>query len=197
MKESLDARVRILDAAEQLFARHGFDATATSAIAILAAVPKGLLFYYFPRKPDLLRALVAERHGLGPIDTTTLIEPGNPVRSLLNLTRKIHEIQRTSEVIRVIIWRERHTHPEVESDLTHHRSQVQEVIERVLQGSLHNPISAARLRTAAQAWLAILALRPLADGTESDDSVSGLQEFATLICDGLTTRVGRGLPDPV
>src|SRR5674476_1237592 len=50
-----DARERILDAAEDLFAADGFDATPTARIARRAAVAKGLLFYYFPRKMDLLR----------------------------------------------------------------------------------------------------------------------------------------------
>lgn len=39
-----DARERILDAAEDLFAVDGFDATPTSRIAHRAAVAKGLLF---------------------------------------------------------------------------------------------------------------------------------------------------------
>jgi hypothetical protein len=56
-----EARERILDAAEDLFAADGFDATPTSRIAHRAAVAKGLLFYYFPRRIDLLRTLFLER----------------------------------------------------------------------------------------------------------------------------------------
>ena len=52
-----DARERILDAAEALFGADGFDATPTSRIARRAAVAKGLLFYYFPCKMDLLPTL--------------------------------------------------------------------------------------------------------------------------------------------
>jgi AcrR family transcriptional regulator len=63
MSEPLDpdsgpARERILAAAEELFAELGFDATPTSRIAERAGVPKGLVHYYFTRKPDLLSALV-------------------------------------------------------------------------------------------------------------------------------------------
>jgi AcrR family transcriptional regulator len=63
MTEPLDpdsgpARERILAAAEELFAELGFDATPTSRIAERAGVPKGLVHYYFTRKPDLLSALV-------------------------------------------------------------------------------------------------------------------------------------------
>ena len=56
-----EARERILDAAEDLFAADGFDATPTSRIARRAAVAKGLLFYYFPRMTDTLRTLFTER----------------------------------------------------------------------------------------------------------------------------------------
>ena len=62
-----DARERILDAAEDLFAADGFDATPTSRIAHRAAVAKGLLFYYFPRKMDLLRTLFRERLPMQPL----------------------------------------------------------------------------------------------------------------------------------
>lgn len=185
MNQSPGARARILDAAERLFAEHGFDATATSAIARLAMVPKGLLFYYFPAKTDLLRSLVGERLDLGPIDTGSLIVAGNPVRSLLNLTRKLYEIQEASAVLRVIIWREQRTHPEVTVNLLKHRDQVQAVVERVLQGSLRGSISARRLRAAAQAWVAILTVRPLADRAQTGQPAADLPALAELICGGL------------
>jgi AcrR family transcriptional regulator len=47
------SRQRILDAAEDLFARDGFDATPTALVAKQAGVPKGLVFYYFPKQIDL------------------------------------------------------------------------------------------------------------------------------------------------
>ncbi|MDQ1574332.1 MAG: hypothetical protein QOH44_1891, partial [Actinomycetota bacterium] len=74
MGETANTRARILDAAETLFARNGFDATATSAVATLAGVPKGLLFYYFPAKTDLLRALVGERMDAATIEFESVVE---------------------------------------------------------------------------------------------------------------------------
>jgi AcrR family transcriptional regulator len=208
-----DARARILDAAEKLFAQRGFDATATSSVAALAAVPKGLLFYYFPTKADLLRALVAERLSLGPVDCTLYVEPGNPVRSLLRLTGRLYELQRGSEVMRVIVWREQRTHPEVTARLQDYHRQLQALVERVLKGSMRGRASASRLRTAAQAWVAILMSRPLADlsddeieaaaggrteraghrGTpgqdaHADGAAGALADLAELVCDGLARR---------
>jgi AcrR family transcriptional regulator len=47
---------RLVEAAAQLFARHGFKATTTREIAQLAALNEATLFRYFPRKPDLFLA---------------------------------------------------------------------------------------------------------------------------------------------
>lgn len=217
MTDEPDARARILDAAEKLFAQRGFDATATSAVATLAAVPKGLLFYYFPTKADLLRVLVAERLSLGPVDCALYVEPGNPVRSLLRLTGRLYELQRGSEVMRVIVWREQRTHPEVTARLQEYHHQLQALIERVLKGSMRDRASASRLRTAAQAWVAILMSRPLADLSEdaieaatsggraeragqggspaqdghADGPAGALADLAELVCDGLARRRPR------
>ena len=66
-RDQPEARQRILDAAEAQFAQDGFDATPTARIAEQAGVPKGLLFYYFPKKIDVLRALLAERLPVAPL----------------------------------------------------------------------------------------------------------------------------------
>jgi AcrR family transcriptional regulator len=178
-----------LDAAETLFAQNGFDATATSAIASLAAVPKGLLFYYFPAKADLLRALVGERMDAA-IEFESVVEHGNPVRSLLNLASRLREAQSHSDVLRVIIWREERTHPEVRASLGEHRRHLQDVVERVLQQSLGKALPATRVRAAARAWVAVLADRSIPDRpanqtSDAERSMAFLTEVAELICDGL------------
>jgi AcrR family transcriptional regulator len=50
--------VRIVEAAAQLFAHHGFKATTTRDIAQLADLNEATLFRYFPRKPELFWAAV-------------------------------------------------------------------------------------------------------------------------------------------
>jgi AcrR family transcriptional regulator len=49
----------ILDAAEQLFAEVGYDATTTNAIAARAHTAIGSLYQFFPNKEAILRAVVA------------------------------------------------------------------------------------------------------------------------------------------
>ncbi|MFE5411041.1 TetR/AcrR family transcriptional regulator [Microbacterium sp. NPDC056569] len=188
MTRSRESRTLILDAAERLFAERGFDATPTMAIADLAGVPKGLLFYYFPTKTDLLRALVGERLDLDPIDTSGLIARGDPARTLLNVTGRLRELQSESAVRRVIVWREHRTHPEVRDRLRDYRAELQAIVERVLGASILHPIAARRVRTAAAAWVAIITTPTLLDhvggdepeGDGAEDAVTGPAETADL-----------------
>ncbi len=169
MTRSGESRTLILDAAERLFAERGFDATPTAAIAELAGVPKGLLFYYFPTKPDLLRALVVERLDLDSVDTSALIASGDPARTLLNVTRRLQELEEESAVRRVIVWREHRTHPEVRARLRDYRRQLQALVERVLRASILHPIAARRVRVAAAAWVAIITTPALPDAPADED----------------------------
>ncbi|HEX4222968.1 MAG TPA: helix-turn-helix domain-containing protein, partial [Pseudonocardiaceae bacterium] len=75
------SRERILAAAEELFAESGFDATPTSRIAERANVPKGLVHYYFRRKPDLLVALI-ERLPDAHLDVAGIVVAGDVAASL-------------------------------------------------------------------------------------------------------------------
>ena len=85
-----DRRTRILDAAEELFAEDGFDATPTSRVAEAAKVPKGLVFYYFPRKIDLLLTLLQERLPAPTKDAVSdVVRRGDPAGSLLALHRRL------------------------------------------------------------------------------------------------------------
>ena len=53
-------RQRILDAARQHFARHGFEATTTRDLAAAAGIATGTLFNYFPTKEAIALCLVAQ-----------------------------------------------------------------------------------------------------------------------------------------
>jgi AcrR family transcriptional regulator len=192
VSDETDARARILDAAERLFAERGFDGTPTSAVATEAAVPKGLLFYYFPTKKSLLAALMDERLDDGVIDAAPLIEPGNPVASLLNVSERFFQIQAVSDVLRVILWREGHTHAEVRLSLEAHRRALHSTIEQVLRGSLLAPVSPARLRAAVLAWGAIVTGHPLRDPASgqvpeqaNSHTIRELAPLAELLCAGL------------
>ncbi|MEU7631621.1 TetR/AcrR family transcriptional regulator [Nocardia sp. NPDC049220] len=152
-----DARQLILDAAEKLFAAQGFDATATAALAAAAGVPKGLVFYYFPTKDSILTALMSERMPTPPIDDIhTLVAPGDPATSLVNLDAAVNLRDHHSSVLRVIMWREADTHPDVRRQLRHFRDQMLEATAKVLQASAPHPIRPGTLRACAAAWVSAM-----------------------------------------
>jgi TetR/AcrR family transcriptional regulator len=72
-----DVRSRILDAAEHVFAERGYAGATTREIAERAGIGKRMLFYYFPSKDSVYRA-VLERliSGLVAIYEHTRGEPG-------------------------------------------------------------------------------------------------------------------------
>ncbi|WP_166982748.1 TetR/AcrR family transcriptional regulator [Paramicrobacterium fandaimingii] len=181
------ARARIVDAAVSLFAAHGFDGTSTARIARTADVPKGLLFYYFPAKADVLSAVLAERLGTANIDPIPLAVPGNPARALMNVGDRILRNHEASDVLREILWHESHTRPDVHAALTRYRRTLHATIESVLVASLPHGAESSALHAAADAWGAIVTARPL-EGLESGalHEARTLRSIAALLCAGLT-----------
>ncbi len=55
---TVSTRDQILDAAERLFARQGFDPTTIKEIGSAAGLTPALLYYYFPSKEELYRAVL-------------------------------------------------------------------------------------------------------------------------------------------
>ncbi|MEU4648813.1 TetR/AcrR family transcriptional regulator [Nocardia fluminea] len=156
-KRDGDARQLILDAAETLFAAQGFDATPTAAVAAAADVPKGLVFYYFPTKNAILSALMRERVPEHPIDDlASVVAPGDPAASLINLDTAINLRDHHSSVLRVIMWREADTHPDVRRKLRALRDQLLDVTTRVLQASTPVPVRPGTLHACAAAWVSAM-----------------------------------------
>ena len=59
--ELKDQRVlQILEAATELFAKHGFDRTSVDEIAKKAGLSKGAIYWYFPSKEKILVALAEQ-----------------------------------------------------------------------------------------------------------------------------------------
>ncbi|GAB3476047.1 TetR/AcrR family transcriptional regulator [Amycolatopsis cihanbeyliensis] len=115
-KEDPSARERILVAAEELFARSGFEATPTSRIAERAGVPKGLVHYYFRRKSDLLTALV-ERLPDERIEPARVVVPGDIAESLRRLVDELDRRLSASRMLSHLLWREADTHRAVRDAL--------------------------------------------------------------------------------
>jgi AcrR family transcriptional regulator len=52
---------RIIDAANQLFYRKGYNRTSFTDVVEEAGVPRGNIYYYFKTKEEMLRAVIAHR----------------------------------------------------------------------------------------------------------------------------------------
>ncbi|GAA4956237.1 hypothetical protein GCM10023334_073280 [Nonomuraea thailandensis] len=149
-----DARTRILDAAEELFAGGGYEATPTVVIAKLAKVPKELISDYFPRKIDVLVALVNERTHVEEDDQVDAV-PGDLAGTLARLSRALP--LRASPAMRRILFREADTHGSVKERLGRLNGELARRARFALGLALPGARGdAARLEVAAATFAAIL-----------------------------------------
>jgi AcrR family transcriptional regulator len=152
-----DPRERILSVAEKIFAERGFDATGTARIAGAAGVPKGLVFYYFPKKMDILLTLLNERIPEFPLlEPEEVASPGDPAGSLLRIAQRLELGEHDSLVLRIIIHREDSTHRMVRDRVLALREHLVELTESVLDRSISQPLDPRRRRHAAQAFVAVM-----------------------------------------
>ncbi|PKW19741.1 TetR/AcrR family transcriptional regulator [Saccharopolyspora spinosa] len=133
--QGASARERILAAAGELFADHGFDATPTSRIAERAEVPKGLIHYYFRRKQDLLTALV-ERLPEDLVESDRVAVRGDVAGSLRRLVGELDARLESSLLLSHLLWREADTHVAVRQALQRRFGTVVELIRRVIELAL-------------------------------------------------------------
>ncbi len=152
-----DRRARILDAAEELFAVDGFDATPTARVADAAHVPKGLVFYYFPRKIDLLLTLLQERLPTPTKDALVgVVRRGDLAGSLLAMHRRLGLEEHDSLVLRTIIFRESSTHPEVRDHLRRLRRSLVELTELALNQAVEWTVATRLSRQAAETFVSVM-----------------------------------------
>ncbi|MGH3939032.1 MAG: TetR/AcrR family transcriptional regulator [Pseudonocardiaceae bacterium] len=108
--------IPVTTAAQDLFAQRGFGATPTSQIAERARVPKGLVHYYFRRRPDLLVVLV-ERLPREHIDRGHVVVRGDVAGSLCRLVAALDAWLDASPLLSHLLWREIDTYDAVRDAL--------------------------------------------------------------------------------
>jgi AcrR family transcriptional regulator len=106
-------RERILAAAEELFAEHGFDATSAARLARAAAVPQGLIFYHFGTKRDLLLHLVRERSDTALTSLLPDPLPSDLHDAVAELWARLRDQLGTPTRLHRIVFRELESHPEL------------------------------------------------------------------------------------
>ncbi len=71
VKEANERRNEILDAADELFGKKGFDGTSTNDILEKVGIARGTLYYHFKSKEDIMDALI-ERYNTGLLESTKM-----------------------------------------------------------------------------------------------------------------------------
>lgn len=88
--KSAETQTRILDAAEELFAKQGYEATTTRQITTAAGVRNASVNYYFATKQDLATAVIDRRFDLLRLDRdarlATVFEQANTAQDRLRKT---------------------------------------------------------------------------------------------------------------
>ena len=150
-ERSEEARTRILDAAQTLFAAHGFNATTTKAIAEHAEVPGGLIFYYFPTKQALLAGVLSERNILVELRCVgeTLIAP-DPRAALIALALRYLSTLKHHKELACIMLREFRSHPEVASQFhalrEEHIQFIASFVQEALRAGQYEPMKDVQVR---------------------------------------------------
>jgi AcrR family transcriptional regulator len=182
------ARERILAAAEVLFAESGFDATPTSRIAERAEVPKGLVHYYFKRKPDLLSALV-ERLPEDRIDPDHVVVPGDVAASLHRLVDAFDRALDSSAVLSHLLWREADTHPAVLDALQARFDRMVTQIRAVVAAARPDGCPAADVDCAAQLLASAVSYRHSV-ARHADDGQETMHRELRFLADALAAGAG-------
>lgn len=102
---TLSADLRILAAAEHLFATQGFDGTSIQALADAAGVNRALIFYYFRSKEGLYRRLIegACEEFAGRV-AEALRDAATPVERLVSWVRvTCEEMAARPDVLRLVL----------------------------------------------------------------------------------------------
>jgi AcrR family transcriptional regulator len=174
------ARERILAAAEELFAEAGFDATPTSRIASRAGVPKGLVHYYFQRKPDLLTALV-DRLPDERVEPAGVVVPGDVAASLRRLVAELDARMRASYLLSHLLWREADTHTAVRDALQQRFGRVVDQVRAVIMAASTGSLPVAAVDTAAGLLaLAVSYRHSVARHGESEDGAPDVASAETI-----------------
>ena len=129
-RQRLEARESsILDAAEQVFTRAGFDGAKIATIAQTAAVAEGTVYLYYRNKQDLLAGVVGRFWARLTLGAEEAITPeANAVTQLEQLARyHLHSILEQFEVVS-LTYRAR---PQQERDLDQVRDYVR-IFDRIM-----------------------------------------------------------------
>jgi AcrR family transcriptional regulator len=107
--QASDARSRVLDAAVDLFAEHGYDGTSVSQVITRAGVAKGGFYHHFASKEALLYEVYGDLIGRQLAGMDAILARGLPPADTLRaLIADLVETTAASVRPALVFWREMH-----------------------------------------------------------------------------------------
>ena len=107
--QTSDARTRVLDAAVDLFAEHGYDGTSVSQVITRAGVAKGGFYHHFASKEALLYEVYGDLIGRQLAGMDAILARGlSPAETLRALIADLVETTAASARPALVFWREMH-----------------------------------------------------------------------------------------
>lgn len=109
-----DRRVRIIEAAERAFVRHGFHATTMQHVAAEAAMSPGNLYRYFPSKEAIVQELCAREQAERARSFAAFAQADSVIAAMAEGLRK-NLLERPREKMQMIleIWAEAGRNPAI------------------------------------------------------------------------------------
>jgi len=180
-------RVRILKAAQRLFARQGYDGTTTRDLAQSAGVAEGTLFRHFANKKAILIE-VATQGWVGILTDllTELSEMGSYKAVAQVMRRRMWHLQQNTDMMRVCFM-EAQFHPElrdrIQSEVITKMTDVAEAFfQTAMDRGIYRPMNP---KIVAQVFLGMFAVAGFSHNTlmEPDASPQAMQEMAEGLAD--------------
>ncbi|MGB7443110.1 MAG: TetR/AcrR family transcriptional regulator [Coleofasciculaceae cyanobacterium] len=182
-----ETRQRILQAAQSLFARRGYEGTTTKDLASAAGVAEGTLFRHFENKKAILVEVATQ--GWVEILTdllTELSEMGSYKAVAQVMRRRMMRMKENADMMRVCFM-EAQFHPElrdrIQSEVIIKMTDVAEAFfETAMEKGIYRPMNA---KVVARVFLGMFAVAGFSDQTiiEPEASPKMMQEMAEGIAD--------------
>jgi AcrR family transcriptional regulator len=167
-------RQRILEAAQHLFAAHGFDGTTTRDLAQTAGIAEGTLFRYFPNK----KAILVEVATNGWVDILTdllteLSEMGSYKAIAQVMRRRMWNLRKNADIMRVCFM-EVQFHPDLRDRIqTEVIDKMTNVAEAFFQTAMDKGIYRQMdAKLIARVFLGMFAIAGFSDNTLIDANAS-------------------------
>ncbi|QWF82720.1 hypothetical protein HUW46_06159 [Amycolatopsis sp. CA-230715] len=150
-------------------------------------MPKGLVHYYFRRKPDLLSALV-QRLPDEHVDPAHVVVTGDVAESLRRLVAELDRRLSSSRVLSHLLWREADTHHAVRDALQERHGRLVAQVRAVILAAAAGGVALADVDSASALLALAVGYRHSVARHASDERPGEMERELTFVANALTPR---------